>query len=78
MPPNHIIPGLSYNDAPAAIEWLCDVFGFEKKLVVPGEDGLILHAQLVIGTSMIMLGSHRVDPIGKLFCSPKDIDQKNT
>ncbi len=25
-----IVPGLRYRDAPAAIEWLCRVFGFEK------------------------------------------------
>jgi len=25
-----IIPGLRYRNAPAAIEWLCKVFGFEK------------------------------------------------
>jgi uncharacterized glyoxalase superfamily protein PhnB len=34
-----IIPVLRYRDAPAAIEWLCRTFGFEKQLVVPNEDG---------------------------------------
>lgn len=52
-----IIPGMRYNDAPAAIEWLCDVFGFEKHLVVPNDDGTIAHAQLTFGNGMIMLGS---------------------
>ncbi|HJP01390.1 MAG TPA: VOC family protein [Planctomycetota bacterium] len=53
-----IIPGLRYADAPAAIEWLCEAFGFEAKLVVPGEEeGAIAHAQLVLGNGMIMLGS---------------------
>ena len=33
-----VIPCLRYRNAPAAIEWLCDTFGFEKKLVVPGDD----------------------------------------
>ena len=28
-----IIPGLRYRDAPAAIEWLCRVLGFEKHVV---------------------------------------------
>jgi len=30
---SNIIPTLRYNDAPAAIEWLCDVFGFNKRVV---------------------------------------------
>lgn len=54
-----IIPGMRYEDAPAAIEWLCDVFGFEKHMVVPNDDGTIAHAQLTFGNGMIMLGSVR-------------------
>ena len=54
---SNIIPGLRYHDAPAAIEWLCSVFGFSENLVVPGENGTIAHAQLVLGSGMIMLGS---------------------
>ena len=57
-----IIPTLRYYDAPAAIEWLCKAFGFEKLLVVPGENGTIAHAQLTFGNGMIMLSSVQ-DPI---------------
>ena len=57
----NIIPGMRYRDAPAAIEWLCDVLGFERHLVVPNEDGTIAHAQLVLGNGMIMLGSAHDD-----------------
>ena len=52
-----VIPALRYRDAPAAIERLCRVIGFEKHLVVPGPDGTIAHAQLVLGGGMLMLGS---------------------
>lgn len=55
--PGHVIPGMSYSNALAAIDWLCTVFGFEPQLVVPGENGTIAHAQLTIGNGMIMLGS---------------------
>ena len=55
----NIIPGMRYRDAPAAIDWLCDILGFERHLVVPNEDGTIAHAQLVLGNGMIMLGSAR-------------------
>ena len=53
----NVIPTLRYDDADAAVEWLCQAFGFEKHLVVPGEDGRIVHAQLVFGNGMVMLGS---------------------
>lgn len=53
-----IVPSLRYRDAPKAIDWLCQAFGFEKHLVVPGEEeGTIAHAQLTFGNGMIMLGS---------------------
>jgi uncharacterized glyoxalase superfamily protein PhnB len=52
-----VIPALRYRDAPAAIEWLCKAFGFEKQAVYPNPDGTIAHAQLTFGNGMIMLGS---------------------
>lgn len=61
-----IIPTLRYRDAPAAIDWLCEAFGFEKHLVVPDEAGGIAHAQLVFGNGMVMLGSARDDDFGRL------------
>jgi uncharacterized glyoxalase superfamily protein PhnB len=65
-----IIPTMRYRDAAAAIEWLCRAFGFEKHLVVPGEEDTITHAQLTFGNSMIMLGSARDDELGKLQKTP--------
>ena len=53
----NIIPSLRYADAAKAIDWLCDAFGFERQLVVPGENGAIAHAQLGFGNGMLMLGS---------------------
>jgi uncharacterized glyoxalase superfamily protein PhnB len=61
-----IIPTLRYQDAPRMVEWLCRAFGFERHLVVPGENGTIAHAQLVLGNGMIMLGSARDDEWGRL------------
>ncbi len=55
--PSWIIPSLKYDDAAAAITWLCQAFGFEEHLVVAGEAGTIAHAQLTFNGSMIMLGS---------------------
>ena len=58
-----LIPNLRYRDAPAAIAWLERAFGFEKRLVVPGPDGTIVHAQLAFGNGMVMLGSDRGDDL---------------
>lgn len=55
----NIIPGMRYRNAPAAIEWLCQTFGFSPHLVVPDDRGGIAHAQLILGSGMIMLGSVR-------------------
>ena len=57
-----VIPSLRYDDAPAAIEWLCANLGFREHFVVRGEDGLIDHAQLEFRGSLIMLGSVGRDP----------------
>ncbi len=69
----NIIPCMRYRDAPAAIEWLCNAFGFEKMLVVPGEGRTIAHAQLVFGNGMIMLGSAGNTEFDKLQKPPSDL-----
>jgi len=52
-----IIPALRYRDARAAIDFLCTGFGFARHAVYEGPGNTIAHAQLVLGDSMIMLGS---------------------
>src|SRR5262245_21062680 len=68
----NIMPTMRYKNAPAAIEWLCRAFGFEKHRVVPGDAGTIAHAQLVLGNGLIMLGSARDDAWGDLIKPPGD------
>ncbi|CAD5109141.1 VOC family protein [Zestomonas carbonaria] len=58
----YLIPCLHYRDAPAAIAWLRETFGFHEHLVVPDEQGGILHAELSCGNGMLMLGSVREEP----------------
>ena len=48
------------------MNWLCDVFGFEKHLVVEDGEGGIAHAEVTYAGSMIMLGSAREDEFGRL------------
>jgi uncharacterized glyoxalase superfamily protein PhnB len=68
-----IVPCLRYRDAPAAIEWLCTAFGFEKNAVYPGDGGTIAHAQLTFGNGMIMLGSLNDSAWGRLIKQPDEI-----
>jgi uncharacterized glyoxalase superfamily protein PhnB len=75
-----VIPVLRYRDASAAIEWLCEAFGFEKNLVVPNEDATIAHAQLSFGDGMIMLGSvpKNETEFGRLMKQPDEIGGAET
>jgi uncharacterized glyoxalase superfamily protein PhnB len=73
-----VIPCLRYRNAPAAIEWLCQAFGFEKHLVVPGEGDTIVHSQLSFGNGMIMLGSVLDTEFGRLMKQPDEIDGAET
>src|SRR5687767_13077531 len=54
-----MFPFASYQDAAAAVDWLVEAFGFERKEVHEGEDGTIAHAELAYGGSVYMLGSAR-------------------
>jgi uncharacterized glyoxalase superfamily protein PhnB len=56
-----VFPGMRYENASAAIDWLEKAFGFQRQMVVPGPEGTVAHAQLVFNGGMIMLGSYRED-----------------
>jgi uncharacterized glyoxalase superfamily protein PhnB len=64
-----IIPALRYRNGKAAIDWLCKAFGFEAKMVVPGEGGKVAHAELMLGNGMIMLGDVETE-YGHLVAAP--------
>jgi len=59
--PSNIYPSLTYDDASAAIEWLCRAFGFTKRLVVPGPDDAVVHSELSLGPGVIMVSSTKPD-----------------
>jgi uncharacterized glyoxalase superfamily protein PhnB len=58
-------PSLRYADAPAAIRFLVDAFGFKEAAVYPGQtEGTIDHAELVWPSGGgIMLGSARAGSV---------------
>lgn len=55
--PKNIYPVLRYRDAHAAIDFLCEAFGFERHAVYESDDGAVEHAQLAFGSGMLMLST---------------------
>jgi len=51
-----VVPILVYEDVGAAIDWLCDTFGFRERLRAGRPGGIVFHAQLEVGECAIMLG----------------------
>jgi uncharacterized glyoxalase superfamily protein PhnB len=73
-----IIPGLRYRDAHAAIDWLCKAFGFEKHAVYEDANGRVLHAQLVYGHGMLMLGEAGPEGFGRHMLQPDEVQGRET
>lgn len=56
-----IVPVLSFRDGTRTIDWLCEAFGFERSMVMAGDDGHVHHAELSLGRQLIMGGSESGD-----------------
>lgn len=52
-----IAPYLMYADAPAAITFLCDAFGFSERMRFPMPDGRVGHCELDYQGNTLMLAS---------------------
>lgn len=73
-----IIPALRYRNAPVAIDWLCNAFGFERH-AVHGDADVVHHAQLTYGSGMIMLSSTETGSAwGRNILQPDEIGQRET
>ena len=55
--------GILYHNATEMIMWVCGTFGFEIRLIVPGQDNLIIHAHL---TLLRIKGTEELDPLKKM------------
>jgi len=60
-----IYPTLRCRDAEAMIRCLTEVFGFTE-YVVYRDGGVVQHAELAFGSSLLMLGQSRDDEYGRL------------
>lgn len=64
-----VYPTFRYRDAAKMIDWLCGAFGFVVHARY-GDGGDVHHAELVLGSSMIMLGNVRDDAYGRMVGGP--------
>jgi uncharacterized glyoxalase superfamily protein PhnB len=75
-----ISQAIFYDDADAAIDWLCEAFGFELRLKVEGDGGRIEHSELTFDDGLIMVGSSGAMPTRPdvPYRSPRSIGGANT
>jgi uncharacterized glyoxalase superfamily protein PhnB len=76
-------PELLYRDAEAAIKWLEDVLGFERREEHRDDEGNVVHAELAFRGAVVMLGTagagrepFRSLPAGGhlLYCAIDEVD----
>jgi uncharacterized glyoxalase superfamily protein PhnB len=72
------MPTLRYANAPAAVDWFCNVLGFARHAVYETEPGVIGHAELTLNGGMIMLGSAKDDEYAQRFASPDAVNGRET
>ena len=65
-----ITPNMVVKEAENALEFYKRAFGADETVRMPGPDGRIMHAELRIGNSMIMLAEERLEMDAK---SPKTL-----
>lgn len=77
-----VVPCLLYHDAPAMIDWLCKVIGFEKKAIYTDDQGKVMHSELTLGMGMIMVGSTAApddpNPWAQLVKHPSEFNKVET
>lgn len=68
-----------YDDALAAIDWLCRAFGFEVRLKVLSPDGRLQHSELLYDEGVVMVGQNgKSADAARRTCSPRSIGGANT
>jgi uncharacterized glyoxalase superfamily protein PhnB len=74
---NSVCPYLTVSDAKMVIDFLKATFGAETLLAMPGPNGAIMHAELRIHDSIVMVGTAMGDakPMpGQVHCYVDDVD----
>ena len=50
-----ITPNIFYDDPGAALDWLGKAFAFETRMSMPGPDGSVMHAEMQVADSVVMM-----------------------
>ena len=74
MTTNGLVPLLRYRDVAAAIDWLSNAFGFEKRSVITDPDGTVAYAELSYGRGIVMLGPVGQSVLDSLMKQPDELD----
>jgi PhnB protein len=71
-----LTPYLNIKGAPRAIEFYKQAFGAKERVRMPGPDGSVMHAELEIGDSVLMLSEALRDAESRssIFCYVPDCD----
>lgn len=65
-----ICPGLACAGAAAALDFYTAVFDATERMRMPGPDGTVMHSELLVGGSVLMVG----DPVPEIgFLDPKTV-----
>ncbi|WPU92557.1 hypothetical protein SNE25_24855 [Mucilaginibacter sabulilitoris] len=56
-----IIPMLAYEDGIAALNWLCEVFGFEEITRMTDDNGRLSHGEIAMGNNILMVAEPTPD-----------------
>ncbi|EKF19658.1 VOC family protein [Nitratireductor pacificus] len=67
--PPCIYPTFRYRDAARMVDWLVGAFGFQVH-ARHEDEGRVTHAELTLGSSMIMLGETADDSYGEMVGGP--------
>ncbi len=73
-----IASAVYYEDAAAAIDWLCRAFGFAVRVKIAGEGGSIEHSELTYGEGLIMVGQSGLAHKPSFRYSPRSLSGANT
>jgi uncharacterized glyoxalase superfamily protein PhnB len=73
MTSNGLVPLIRYRDVAAAVEWLSQTFGFEKRNVITDPDGSIAYAELSYGRGIVMLGPVGHSVLDSLLKQPDEL-----
>jgi uncharacterized glyoxalase superfamily protein PhnB len=69
MPASTVIPVLHYADVPAAVEWLCETFGFAERWRAGGH-----RAQLAVGDGCVVVARGEAAGGSSVMVRVEDVD----